>query len=220
MIQHLLLDLDETLYTPDTGVMHAIRDRIRSFMIQEVGIAEAEVDQVRRRFNREYGTSLRGLQAECEIDTPYFLRYVHDVPVEKLLKPSPALRQMLETLPMHKHIFTNAYTDYVVRVLNALDITEYFDNIFDVISFEYRSKPDPYAYELVLQVLQCTAAACLVADDSPPNVRTAKMMGMIPVLVGPLPQEAQEFQYVIPDILHLPDILTTLEQTYKGDSLR
>ena len=136
-----------------------------------------EARLVQRDYWKRYGTSLRGLMLHQGIDPEPFLAYVHDVPVEEHVRPSPRLREGLKTLRGRRHIFTNSPHEYAVRVLRALGVDDLFENVFDVRHSEYVPKPDPHAYARVHGVLQGDPSRYIFIDDAPHNLVAARTQG-------------------------------------------
>ena len=85
--QLLLFDLDETLYPPTSGLWNTIAQRMQDYMVEKLGIPADRADTIRRSYFEKYGTTLRGLQANYQVDAVDFLRYVHDIPLDQVLKP-------------------------------------------------------------------------------------------------------------------------------------
>lgn len=178
MINYILFDLDDTLYPTSAGMMHEINERMNTFMVDRVGIPRADVTRQRQDYWDRYGTTLRGLYIERQIDPQAFLQFVHDVNVPSYLAPDARLDAMLTQLPQTKSVFTNAPGDYARRVLNALGVARHFVNIFDINFIEYQSKPTQFAYEQVIAALPVPASECLMIDDTMRNLVPAKKLGM------------------------------------------
>ncbi len=104
----IFFDLDDTLYPSSTGLWQAIKGRMNSYMDERMGIAPAEIPRLREKYFREYGTTLRGLQAKHNVDVQDFLAYVHDLPLKDYLHPNPIQQKVLASLPTRNLIFTNA----------------------------------------------------------------------------------------------------------------
>jgi putative hydrolase of the HAD superfamily len=183
-IRTLLIDLDDTLYPHDCGVWEMIRARMQRYMLEEMGLPADEVPALRHRLWKEYGTTLRGLQAEFEVDVEDFLDYVHDVPVEERIPVDPNLYRILQDLPQRKFIFTNAYTAHAKRVLDHLGVSDQFEGIIDIYAMMPYCKPQVEAYKKVLSIIHDIPENCLLVDDSPDNLATAKALGMATVSVG------------------------------------
>ncbi len=188
MLKHLLFDLDETLYPTSNGLMQEISVRMSEFMRARVGIPADQVEFIRRDYWTRYGTTLRGLYIERQIDAQAFLDFVHDVPIEKYLEADARLAEMLAGLTYQKHIFTNAPANYARRVLTILGVNNQFAEIFDINFISYESKPAPSGYEKVLAALQARADECCLIDDSARNLAPAKALGMRTVLLDGNPK--------------------------------
>ncbi len=211
---NLICDLDDTLYSPGTGLMPAIGGAIGRFMVQELGIPVEAADRLRRRYYQVYGTSLRGLMVEYGTDPETYLDFVHRVPLTRFIQPNPALDEMLSRLPIKKAIFTNASREHAEQVLTILGIDRHFDTIIDVRQFDYLSKPHPLAYERVLQILDVPAQQCIFAEDSVRNLAPARKLGMFGVLVRDRnvfgPNGSDDADIHIDNILQLADAILPL----------
>jgi putative hydrolase of the HAD superfamily len=186
MLKLALFDLDDTLYGAATGLWAAIGRRIDLYMIERIGLDAAATGAMRRHYLETFGTTLNGLRHEYGIDPADYLAFVHDLPLERYLTPSPLLEQMLGRLPLRKVVFTNADSAHAQRVLDRLGIAAHFDSIFDVNELEFVNKPDPRAYRRVLALSQAQASECVFADDAIRNLVPAHALGMRTILVrGP-----------------------------------
>jgi putative hydrolase of the HAD superfamily len=182
--KYLILDLDETLYPRNTGLMQEIARRITLYLTDRAGFSPEEAERLRKYFFARYGTTLRGLQVEYHVDTQDYLHFVHDIPLENYISPNPALDAMLGRIPLPKIILTSADDKHAQRVLARLGITHHFPIVFDIQAVEFYSKPDPRAYELVLRALHAQGPECIMVEDSARNLRPAKeLFGMTTVLV-------------------------------------
>jgi len=180
----ILFDLDNTLYSPEQELFTLIDQRINSYMVEVVGISREDVDNVRRSYWQRYGVTMRGLMRHHGIDPEEYLAYVHDVDIAGRLRPNPELRRALETLPLRRVIFTNSSSDHSQRVLAALGLDDTFEAIFDIRVADYLPKPYPEPYRAVLSRLGVQAHHCIMVEDSPDNLKTAKELGMGTILVG------------------------------------
>jgi putative hydrolase of the HAD superfamily len=167
-------------------------------MHEEMKIPVEQVPVIRKGYLDKFGTSLRGLMNDYQIDADGYLIYVHDVPIETMLAANPALAAMLAKLPQRKWIFTNSSEAHSQRVLTALGIAQFFEGIIDVKAMGYRSKPDSAVYQLALDTLGVPAATSLFVDDSTSNLAAAKALGAGTVLIGtePTPAADQVIEYV------------------------
>lgn len=183
-LQCALFDLDNTLYPQSTGVMDMVSQRISQYMALRLGMDEATIKELRPRYWKQYGTTMRGLLVEFQIDPDDYLFYVHDFLVAELLAPNHELNQALALLPWRKVIFTNSTRQHAQQVLAALEVEQHFERIFDIKDTGYVGKPHPSAYHSVLDLLATRAEHCIVFDDSIVNLHAARELGMVTVLVG------------------------------------
>jgi putative hydrolase of the HAD superfamily len=206
----LFFDLDDTLYAPEKGVWHNIRARIDQYMRNHLGFSAGEAARLRREYFETYGTTLRGLQANFQVETDDFLLYVHDLPLEEYLLPDPGLQRVLKSLPQTLWIFTNADERHARRVLEILGINSYFTGIIDVRATEFHSKPHPRAYQLAFEIAGVTnPSECVLFDDADRNLAPAKELGCLTVRVGP--GETPLYGDIsMPSLHNLPEFLPAL----------
>ena len=210
----LLCDLDDTLYPASAGVMPAVGRLIIRYMVERVGIPPDETQTLRRRYYQQYGTSMRGLILEYDIDPEDYLAFVHDLPLESYIQPNPALGTMLSGIPLRKAVFTNASREHAERVLAILGVGQRFERIIDVRDFGFKSKPHPSAYRSILEILEARPVECIMVEDAAHNLAPAKALGMTAVLVdgssSPTACPTNEVDLCIGDILHLADAIRPL----------
>ncbi len=210
MLRFGLFDLDDTLYAAQSGLWTAIGDRIDRYLVERLGLAADGVRAKRREWFDTYGTTLNGLRTEHQVDPADYLAFVHDLPLEDFLQPNAALDAMLTRLPVEKVIFTNADAPHALRVVNRLGIAHHFQAVIDIQALAFANKPEPRAYQFVLDQLGAAGPECFFVDDAPRNLQPARMLGMMTVLVSPAPVTARlaRVDYVIADILDLETALT------------
>ncbi len=210
MLRFGLFDLDDTLYAAQSGLWTAIGHRIDRYLVERVGLAADSIHTVRREYFETYGTTLNGLRALHPVDPQEYLDFVHDLPLEDYLQPNPALDAMLTRLPVEKVIFTNADAPHAQRVMARLGIAHHFQTIIDIQALAYANKPEPRAYQMVLDRLGAAGHECFFVEDAPRNLQPARLLGMLTVLVSPVPVSVRmaKVDYVIPTILDLEAALT------------
>ncbi len=212
MLRVVLFDLDDTLYAQATGLWPAIGHRITLYLIERMGLRADEAARVRKAYFDHYGTTLNGLLHEHDIDPEDYLAFVHDVPLERYLEPSPQLSQMLARLSLRKVIFTNADAPHARRVTERLGIAEHFERIVDVHSLNFFAKPDRRAYETVLALVGAPPTECVFVDDAVRNLVPAHDLGMTAVLVSPaIDPLPAGIDHQIDSILDLEPLLRQIE---------
>ncbi len=211
-IKCVFFDLDETLYPRDAGVMQAIRDRIREYMVTRLGMDPETADAMRRDFLHRYGTTLAGLQRHFpdRIDELEYQKFVHDIPLEELLKPDEKLARALSAIEPKKVVLTNASREHAESVLRALGILDLMDGIIDIEMLGYVNKPNIEAYEKALKIMGVRAEESVLVEDNVPNLLPAKKLGMYTVLVDG--EGAPGVDFVIREPSEIVDVLEALER--------
>jgi len=219
MLKFLIFDLDETLYPRNAGLMQEIGVRINRYLIENLNLPADQAQELRKRYYNQHGTALRGLVVERpDVDPEDYLRYVHDLQLADYIGPHPALRDMLRSIPLTKVIFTNATVEHAQNVLNVIGIADQFADIIDVRRVGYVSKPDPRAYQLLLDILGARGDECILIEDAVRNLLPAKALGMTTVLVDS--DECAEVDYCVPDILAVKAVVDReIERKRDGEIL-
>ncbi|HEY4003469.1 MAG TPA: pyrimidine 5'-nucleotidase [Candidatus Xenobia bacterium] len=186
-----LFDLDDTLYSASTEFFAIVSKRITTHIAAELNLPWDEARALQRTYWRQYGTSLRGLVLHHGLDPEAFFAAVHQgVPVEEHLVADAQVRDMLLRLPGRRFVFTNSPQEYAHRILSTLHLGDLFEQVFDVRAAGLVPKPDPQAYQRVLEAIGCEGSTCLMVDDNPQNLVTARRLGMRTVWLNSLASEA------------------------------
>ncbi len=178
-----LFDLDNTLYDANSGVFPQIDRNMKRFLMDEFSLAEDAAHAYQKELYRDYGTTLSGLMTRHNLDPARFLHHVHDIDLAEL-SPDAHLIAALKRLPGRKAIFTNASAKHAENVANRLGILDQFDAIFDIVSAEYRPKPDPTAYEKTLTHYGVEGRRAAMFEDLKRNLVPAAALGMTTVWIA------------------------------------
>jgi len=170
VIKHLLIDLDNTLYSAGYGLEKEVSQRIEIFLTQMLGINREESEETHRSLVRDkgYGTTIEWLMAEhnyTDIDTYYAAIYPEDEAA--VLKPDPKLAQFLASIPLPKAVLTNSNKKHAHNILNRLGIAEQFQYIFDITLNNYIGKPHREAFFKALEIMKAEPETTLFIDDYP-----------------------------------------------------
>lgn len=216
-ITTLFLDLDGTVYPSENGIWEAISNRMEIFMYEKLKIPKENIPNLRQNYYYQYGTTLKGLQENYSIDQYEYLRFVHDIPIDKYLKPDNTLRDLLISIPIAKWIFTNSDRAHSERVLNTLKIIDLFDGIIDVTVMDFINKPDPFAYSYAVKIAgNPIPKNCVFFEDNIRNLQPAKELGMKTVLVGK-DQNSREVDFSIPTIYEIKNIIEKINEQVSNE---
>jgi len=215
-VEFVLFDLDETIYPKDTGLMELVSQRISDYMTLRLGIDPQTVQQLRRKYYEEYGTTGRGLFLHHhELDVEDYFFFVHDLPVEEFLQPNRRLDEVLDSLGAEKVIFTNATAEHARRVLQALGIDRHFGIMIDIRELEYVPKPDIDAYRKAVSLLSARPEECMLVEDRVRNLTPGKELGMTTVLVGNQ-RDAEGADFIIEDVTEVADVVARIRSRWSG----
>jgi pyrimidine 5'-nucleotidase len=181
----IFFDLDDTLYPASSGLWPTLKERMNRYMIDRMNIRPEDVPQLREKYFRMYGTTLRGLQANHSIDVDDYLAYVHDVRLSDYIHPDPAQKLVLSQLPTRNLIFTNADAKHAMRVLRALQLEDLFTSVLDINGMAPFCKPSSEAFAMAMQLAnESDPSKCVMIDDLPHTTRAARGMGIYALLYG------------------------------------
>ena len=179
----IFFDCDDCLYKNEWATANMITAQIERYTTEKLGLDEGRAYALYKR----YGTCLRGLQEENLLreGVDEFLRYAHDVDLERHISPDSALREMLERIKTPKWVFTASVKEHAERCLRLLGVDDLFEGIIDVRAVDFETKHSVKAYEAAMRIAGVKdPSRCLFLDDSTSNMRAAKQVGWVNVLVG------------------------------------
>ena len=204
----LFIDLDDTVYASSSGLWELIKQRISLYMYERLNLSWDVIPELRSSYYQDYGTTMRGLIADFDINQIEYLDFVHNVPLQDHLSPDPALREMLLNLPQRKLIFTNADAAHAKRVLTAMDLTDCFEKIIDIYTMHPYCKPLKQAFQIALsEAGENETARCVLLDDSVANLAAAKELGFYTVRVGNVEESSPLFDTAIATLADLREVI-------------
>ena len=181
----IFFDLDDTLYPASTGLWQAIKERMTIYMRDRMGFEPAEIPGLREKYYLQYGTTLRGLQANHEIDVEDYLAFVHDLPLSDYIQPNPALCELIAALGTRNLVFTNADAAHARRVLKALTLDQCFESVVDVNAVAPYCKPMPETFQIAMRMAgESDPGRCVMIDDLPRTTQAAREAGLYSILFG------------------------------------
>lgn len=183
-VEAWVFDLDNTLYPASSDLFSQIDARISDYIARHLGLAAEEARLKQKAFYRDYGTTLRGLMIEHEIEPDAFLEYVHDIDYSPIL-PNPDLGKAIAQLPGKKYIFTNGDRPHAERTAARLGISEHFDDIFDIVAAGLLPKPNLETYNRFLDKTGVSPARAAMFEDLARNLQVPHKLGMRSVLLVP-----------------------------------
>ncbi len=207
-VRHWVFDLDHTLYPPATNLFDQIEVKMTRYVVETLGVSEAEADHLRATYWRQYGTTLAGLMREHQIDPDPYLVAVHDVDMSHLT-PAPDLAGHIAALPGRKIVYTNGSAPYAQRVLAARGLDGLFDDVFGVEHANYQPKPERAAFDMVFNRAGVVPEQAAMFEDDPRNLAAPHALGMRTVHVAERAKPAPHIHHHTDDLTGFLAQLTT-----------
>lgn len=189
-----VFDLDNTLYPPEARLFDQIEIRMTQYVMDALGVVQAEADRLRVHYWQRYGTTLAGLMREHDVDPTPYLTHVHDISLEHL-EHDRDLARFITALPGRRIVYTNGCAPYAERVLAARGLGGVFDAIYGVEHADFRPKPEREAFELIFAQDGITPERAAMFEDDPRNLKAPHAMGMRTVHVAPAPHKADHIHH-------------------------
>ena len=175
-----IFDLDNTLYPASSNLFARVSKRMTYFIQKEFQLEEGPARDLQRKMFRKYGTTMRGLMTEYDMDAEEFLHFVHDIDVSDMNKDLE-LAELLSKLPGRRLIYTNGSVPHAKRITGQLGIEHLFEDIFDIVASRFVPKPAPEPYDEMINRFNVDPKRSLMVEDMAKNLRPAADLGMITV---------------------------------------
>ena len=177
-----IFDLDNTLYSADSGIFQQVHKLMGKFIVEHLKVDTNKANNLQRKYYKQYGTTLRGLMDNHDIDPDYFLEEVHNLDYS-IVSPNLKLAKNLENLNGRRFIFTNANKKHAEIVLEKLQITNLFEEIFDIKMANYIPKPEIQTYEKLIETYNINPNKTIMFDDIAKNLVPASKIGFTTVWI-------------------------------------
>ncbi|HEV7440544.1 MAG TPA: pyrimidine 5'-nucleotidase [Methylobacterium sp.] len=179
-----VFDLDNTLYPSDARVWPQVDERITLYVMRLYGLDGLSARALQKHFYHRYGTTLKALMVEADVDPHDFLDFAHDID-HSTIKLDPALGDAIERLPGRKLILTNGSRRHAENVAAKLGILDHFEDVFDIAAADFVPKPERSTYERFLERHGVDPRRSALFEDIARNLVVPHDLGMTTVLVVP-----------------------------------
>ena len=181
-IKTWIFDLDNTLYSADSGIFQQVHDLMGKFVSNHLNIDIQEAKKIQKNYYKQHGTTLRGMMDNHGVDPDYFLEEVHKLDYS-IVGPNQNLNDELYKLEGRKIIYTNANKQHVLDVLEKINLTNFFDEIYDIKMANYIPKPEIAPYEQLIKQFTIEAESAAMFDDIAKNLVPAKKVGFTSIWI-------------------------------------
>ncbi len=183
-----LLDLDNTLHDARAHVFPRIDRAMTDYVARHLSIPTEQASALRVHYWNRYGATMLGLIRHHGIDPHHFLRETHLFPdLHAIVSRDHGLRDALRRLPGRKVVVTNAPGVYARAVLRRLGVAAQLDGVITIESMRfggrYFPKPSRSMLARIVAQLRVPAARCILVEDTPANLASARACRVRSVLV-------------------------------------
>ena len=176
-------DIDNCLYKRSTRIHDLMQIYIHRYFKKHLHLNDKDARDLHMHYYKQYGLALEGLVRLHKVDAMEYNRVVDDaLPLDRILVPNPELRDSL--LKMKKSgkverlwLFTNAYKNHGLRVIELLGLGDIFDGMTycDYNEFPLICKPMEPSFEKAFKESGAVTKENLYfIDDSEINVKAAR----------------------------------------------
>ncbi len=181
-IKTWIFDLDNTLYSADSGIFQQVHDLMGKYVSSYLNIDIDEAKKIQREYYKKHGTTLRGMMDNHGVDPDHFLAAVHKLDYS-IVGPNHQLNEELKKLIVIKIIYTNANMQHVISVLDRIELSNFFDEIYDIKSANYVPKPEITPYEQIIKKYDLNPKSTAMFDDIAKNLVPAKNLGFTSIWI-------------------------------------
>ena len=213
-----IFDLDNTLYPSNSRVWPQIDDRITLYIANLFGLDGLSARALQKYFYHRYGTTLRALIDEYDIDPYDFLDFAHDIDHSDIVL-NAALGRSIEQLPGRKLILTNGSRKHAENVARKIGILDHFEDVFDIAASNFVPKPDRRAYEIFLEKHGVEPSRAAMFEDIAKNLTVPHELGMtttliVPKTLDPFRESFEQEAVKTPDIDYITNDLADFLRAY------
>ena len=177
-----VFDLDNTLYSAESGIFQQVHDLMGKFVSNALKIDIKKAKELQKKYFIKHGTTLRGLMDNHNIDPDTFLEEVHKLDYS-IIGPNKNLNDELAKLNGKKIIYSNANNTHINQILKRLNLTNMFDEIYDIKMANYIPKPEIQPYKDIIKKFRINPKKTIMFDDIAKNLVPAKKLGFTSVWI-------------------------------------
>jgi len=177
-----IFDLDNTLYSADSGIFQQVHDLMGKFVSKHLNVERKKAKEIQRKYYKQHGTTLRGMMDNHGVDPEYFLQEVHKLDYS-IVDSNKKLNEELKKLKGRKIVYTNANLQHALDVLDRIELSNFFDYIFDIKMANYIPKPDLQPYKQIIKDFNLNPSTSAMFDDIAKNLVPAKKVGFTSIWI-------------------------------------
>jgi phosphoglycolate phosphatase len=141
--------------------------------------------------------------------TQFFINYYRDHLLDHTV-PYPGVKEALQALRGRLGVLTNKDLDLSQRILDGLELAQYFEFVYGGNSFE-RKKPDPIGILMPMRVAGVEARQTMMVGDAETDIQTGRNAGVwtcgVTYGIGSHTLESCPPDFLVGNLMELPALL-------------
>lgn len=206
-----IFDLDNTLHDASPHIFPHINRSMTEYLQQHLQLDAEAAAALRVKYWHRYGATLLGLMRHHGTDPDQFLWHTHQFPeLARMVVAERAALATVRRLPGRKLLFSNSPAHYAQAVLEVLGIAGLFDAVYAIEHVRYQPKPLRSGFRRLIAQERLVPQRTVMVDDSLPNLRAARRLGMRTVWVSREPRVPDYVTVRVSSVRQLPRLLDEL----------
>ena len=152
------------------------------FVSRHLNIDIEDAKIIQKKYYKQHGTTLRGMMDNHGVDPDHFLAEVHKLDYS-IVGANLKLNEELKKLKGRKIIYTNANMQHAINVLEKIELSNFFDEIYDIKMANYIPKPEIAPYEQMINQFDINVKSAAMFDDIAKNLVPAKKVNFTSVWI-------------------------------------
>lgn len=215
VIKAVLSDLDGTLYRSDEFELE-VKSKTLEILAEKLGVTQGEAKEIIREAKKTCITLTRSLDYIGVSRHVFYEELSRRLDYSKFLKPDPQIKDLIEKtheLGCKFAVITNSGRPHALKTMNALNLPiNSLDALVTSSEVEPKVSPQPYLRALELLCVKVNEAI-YIGDRTISEVKPAKELGILTVLVSKKTVRSPWTDWVIESPFRLIDLLRMLQQT-------
>lgn len=196
-----MFDLDDTLHYASPEIFKIINEDMTSFIMKHLKINKEKANEIRQNYWHKYGSTLRGLMNNHQVNPKKFLSETHNLEnIEPLIHSEKSLPRILRNIKSDKVILTNAPKEYATFILEKIKVKKMFKKIICIEDNSFYSKPN---LKIFKKIKAFGYKNYVMIDDSIDNIKSAKICNFKTVHISNIKKNSKYIDYSIKKINEL-----------------
>lgn len=197
-VRNLVFDLDDTLYDRNLNIRKKFKLKVARYFKEEMNLGDEEISKL---FDMASAENINFIEVarRLGIDVVSFFEYSCDIDVSEI-NVDEKLMEKISSLDYEKFVYTNSTVSHTQKTLKSLGLQDVFTEKFTIEDSGYVMKPEEKSFITFFEQKGINPQQSIMFEDSHKNLKTAKELGMITVLLHNEDVSYPYVDYVFKDI--------------------